>query len=798
MSQHAISEVVAPVPEVKSAEFVVSAALFEELGERLVSKPEIALAELIKNAYDADSPICSLELGQSRIVVSDKGHGMTEYEFINNWMVVSTQRKGIERFSRIYSRHMAGSKGIGRFSARFLGNTVTLTSVAFDDRVKAKTRLIATFDWRRITKESSIAKVKIPYTLERVGPSTQTGTSLQITQLREDAKDISPSTVKTDILRLTDPAAGLEQPPFHWSKATNVTTVVDPGFEVVFSIATPEASAGMQLSESVAAQILAAFVGRVRLELTEDGRLKYEVSWDRGKRIVEKREFRIGRIVRAFTRSKLKPQPGQKVDARGLPAELKDVQHLPLTSALHSPVFIDLRFFPKRKGTFTGLPVNGVAAQRWLSEHASIALVDNNFVMPAYAHEDSDWLGIDASKAKNERNWQSVLTPALYPMDAADRSDPSRNPMLALPRGTQLIGRVHIATRKRPAENADASDDWLQPNMDRESLRANGAYRLLWHVSRFAAELIANFDRRLRIEEQEREERALRKASRTALSSAIEEVRTSKDIEPVYRKQFVERLQDIQARIDEAAAYEKNARVSLELMSMMGVMAGFMTHEFEKSLGDLKEAAQSIRRLVHLEPGLLERANAILKSEKALANQLDYMRFFVTKAREARLENFKAHAQVALAAATLGNLTEAHHIRIDIDISAKLPGPHIPLAAYNGIVINLVSNAMKALIPKRSKEQRRIRIYATNDEQRHTLVCMDNGIGIPDYLRTRIWDPLFTTTADGENPLGSGLGLGLTLVQRVVSNLSGRIELLDVAPPGFTTAFRVSLPLKSQ
>lgn len=229
----------------------------------------------------------------------------------------------------------------------------------------------------------------------------------------------------------------------------------------------------------------------------------------------------------------------------------------------------------------------------------------------------------------------------------------------------------------------------------------------------------------------------------------------------------------------------------------MGVMAGFMTHEFEKALGSLKEAASALDELSSIAPRLRESAAVVRRNELSLANYLDYMRLFVSKSREARPQEFKARAQVSLAAKTLGSLADAHGIQIEVDIDSKLMGPFVPVAAYNGVVINLVSNAMKALVPKLSDQPRRIRVYATNDSQRHTLVCSDNGIGIPDYLRMRIWDPLFTTTADDDNPLGSGLGLGLSVVKQVVTKLGGRIELMSEAPPDFITSFRVSLPLRS-
>jgi signal transduction histidine kinase len=123
----------------------------------------------------------------------------------------------------------------------------------------------------------------------------------------------------------------------------------------------------------------------------------------------------------------------------------------------------------------------------------------------------------------------------------------------------------------------------------------------------------------------------------------------------------------------------------------------------------------------------------------------------------------------------------------------------MPIAAYNGIIINLVSNAVKALVPKVSDDARKIRIYAINDAANHILVCADNGIGIPEFMRQRIWDPLFSTTNQGntaDNPMASGLGLGLSVVKQVVSRMGGKIDLMDSAPPGYNTAFKIILPLQ--
>ena len=56
-----------------SLNFTVDSALLRELGERLVGKPHIALAELVKNSYDADATKVIIRLLPDRIEILDNG-----------------------------------------------------------------------------------------------------------------------------------------------------------------------------------------------------------------------------------------------------------------------------------------------------------------------------------------------------------------------------------------------------------------------------------------------------------------------------------------------------------------------------------------------------------------------------------------------------------------------------------------------------------------------------------------------------------------------------------------------------
>ncbi len=124
-------------------EFTVDAALLRELGERLVGKPHVALAELVKNAYDADATRVVIRFEENSIEVIDDGHGMTDDDFRKYWMRIGTTHKQKALVSPQLKRPVTGSKGIGRLSAQFLGTSVELWSKT----KKVPTGVHATVDW---------------------------------------------------------------------------------------------------------------------------------------------------------------------------------------------------------------------------------------------------------------------------------------------------------------------------------------------------------------------------------------------------------------------------------------------------------------------------------------------------------------------------------------------------------------------------------------------------------------------------------------------------------------------------
>lgn len=101
------------------------------IGRDLVQDPHAAVIELVKNAYDADSPDAVIAFERTgdeayRISFADHGHGMTRDTVINKWMVPSTRDKDERHGRSPGGRTMQGRKGIGRYAASILGKDLLL------------------------------------------------------------------------------------------------------------------------------------------------------------------------------------------------------------------------------------------------------------------------------------------------------------------------------------------------------------------------------------------------------------------------------------------------------------------------------------------------------------------------------------------------------------------------------------------------------------------------------------------------------------------------------------------------
>ena len=149
------------------------------IGRDLIQDNYAAVVELVKNAYDADSPDVNIEFTAALddagyfIVISDQGHGMSREDVINKWMVPSTRNKVDKRKSPA-GRTLQGSKGVGRYATSILGTDLFLETVTPEGE---KTTVY--LDWSNFETAQYLDDVEILVETRKV--SEPSGTRLTIT-----------------------------------------------------------------------------------------------------------------------------------------------------------------------------------------------------------------------------------------------------------------------------------------------------------------------------------------------------------------------------------------------------------------------------------------------------------------------------------------------------------------------------------------------------------------------------------------------------------------------------------------
>ncbi|SYZ74104.1 putative NtrC family signal transduction histidine kinase [Candidatus Zixiibacteriota bacterium] len=219
-----------------------------------------------------------------------------------------------------------------------------------------------------------------------------------------------------------------------------------------------------------------------------------------------------------------------------------------------------------------------------------------------------------------------------------------------------------------------------------------------------------------------------------------------------------------------------------ERLTELGDLAAGVAHEIRNPLNAISIAAQ--RLLAEFEPKEgSEEFRAFAGQIKAEANRLnDIVTRFLALARG----QMKDLPTVNLSALVddicrLFNL-DINERRISFDSKIE---PEIYLSGnadrLKQMIINLIRNSLEACRPGAG----RIYIGLRKENDEPILTIVDNGSGIPEELRSKIFNPYFTTK-------NTGTGLGLAIVHQIVEEHHGRIEI--ISPPSGGTEFRIIFP----
>jgi hypothetical protein len=515
--------------------FSADNSLLRELGERLVSRPSIALAELVKNSYDADATQVLLKFeGISRrggkITIKDNGEGMVFDVFSRAWMRIATDEKIRNPRSSKFHRSRTGSKGVGRFACQVLARKLSLESVGYNKDGKCE-RIMAVFDWDVYTAGRSLTEIPVICRREiLLSGAHETGTTLTLEETRTPWTEEELSDLRRDIVSLVTP--------FPWQPESfklKGSRKDDPGFEVKFDIPEYPDFEG-PTSRRILDHAWAVLTGHVDLK----GVATYELKETSTKR------------RHTFTPTTSFPKIGQ--------------------------ASYTVYFFVYKGEYFPGVDIGLRAMQLLGRRFGGVRVYLDDFRVFRYGEPGDDWLELEFDRSRRITERPEELS--------SEHVAKTDRPMLLLPGNNQLFGAVFLSRSANP--NIDLT-------ITRDRLLDNEAFRQLKHFVRLGIDWMTV--RYAAATEKERQKRREKPKDPVALLDSLgEEIREHEKELGTATGLLLTSVGAAKRAVVSEKERMIGELAMLRVLASTGTMISVFIHELAVLLSDLRSVCMMLRR----------------------------------------------------------------------------------------------------------------------------------------------------------------------------------------------------------
>ncbi len=371
--------------------------------------------------------------------------------------------------------------------------------------------------------------------------------------------------------------------------------------------------------------------------------------------------------------------------------------------------------------------------KEWLGKFGGVHLYTRGLRIVPYGDPGNDWLDMNLHRARSPEGRPSTNT---------------------------AVGRISVSD----------PDEVLLQKTDRSGLAEDEPLR---ELKRFATDAL-NWMAKRRLEERDKRKHTERektskqtKAAREKIDEAIKEL-------PAQAQPTIQQALEKYAQVKESEAETLRKEVQLyRTMSTAGITAAVFAHEAGTPVSVIHKSARLLanrgkdclgqdyeKKLQKPIERIQRQAETLDAFSHVMLNLVDHER-----RRAGRVD---IHSVIGRILETLTPFLGRRHVKVRREFASGDPYLRASEAAIESIVMNLLSNSLKAF-EQLLQGDRKVDIRTEIADGTLTLRVLDNGPGIQGVNLRDIWLP-------GETTYPNGTGLGLTIVRDTVKDLGGRVD----------------------
>jgi signal transduction histidine kinase len=709
------------------------ARIIHTLGDELVSSATVALSELVKNSYDADSTRVmvrfqeSLKKGQGRIEVIDNGNGMDLDIIQTAWLEPATNTKKRRTRSDRKKRRVLGEKGVGRFAAARLAENLEVIT----RRVGSASEIHVFFDWKQFDDEEKyLDEVEIPWDESTPSEICEKGT---VKELWRDVKNPKRQEMEHGtVLRMEKLCDTWDE-----EQLLELRTVLA-------RLISPFMKAGKGIGNDF------------QIFLDVPAPFDYLSGPVSSPETLQNPHYSIKGEVGASGQYDLT----LKLRDKSRPLHLKGIfkfedEHKPKSG----PFFIELRVWdrdPRSLKDMAGEYETTISDfRRDLDKAAGINIYRDGFRVLPYGEPRNDWLRLDLRRVQN--------------------------PTLRLS-NNQILGYVTITADRNKL---------LRDQSNREGLMEGQALDDLRELVTFVLNELEL--RRYDIRHPPEDKQTKMKSGGLFANLDLKDIRDLVKGRHPEDKQLLSIIEEKQKSLGEQVEEVQNVLARYHRLATLGTLIDTVLHDGRAPLAKISnEAFMGVRDasradLAKPDGLLIQRLGSRFD---VIQNQSDVMATVFRK-----IEPFGGRKSGRPAEITLEEViktafsvldTRINKLGVQLDLPETVTKVTVDQAEVQEVIVNLLDNSLHWLtqIPK---DQREISVQVKRREPNEVeIIFSDSGPGVKDEFRERIFQPYFSTKRNG-------VGLGLTIAGEIIKDYyAGDLDLIDGGPLQGAT-FRIIL-----